>query len=156
MSLIWFRLEKTGRTVEEFVALLAPFGIDLGKRQRRSCVVFRDIESGELVKEIGELKLRSDRTITAFPRSDTNDREVVARLKAAEGGYRTKPSRATGWTDRRAGDERWWRTTIIVATDEHELYAEAYRSRELAQFRLLDEDLSSWPEVTQVSPEGGQ
>lgn len=123
MSLIWFRPGTGGRTVDQLVQQLAPFGIRLSNRQSFGCCVYRVREEGVLVKEIGELLLTVAGAYSVLPRSDANDSEVALLLRCAERAFRAgRPTRATGWVNRKVKSGTYWKTTILrpLADDEDE------------------------------------
>jgi hypothetical protein len=106
------------------------------------CVVYRDEETGELVKEFGEVTVASDGAwIRVLPRRDADLRDVRLLLGCAELAFRERPSRAHGWVTRRQDGRGYWRSTILRDVDQHEAEASAFRSavrRMDAVARLLD------------------
>ena len=139
MSLVWFRTPRSGgRTATELAAHLAPFGVVLRRPQAMGCVVYRSVDDDELVKEVGELVVARSGVVYAAPRRDALERDVRQLLCCAELALRERPSRASGWVDRRNRQQSWWRCTILRSVDERDVEASAFRSAEQVRDAALD------------------
>jgi hypothetical protein len=133
MTLHWFWPAAGGRTTEQLVEELHPFGVRLRQPLDRGCVAYRD-EEGVLVKEVGDLVWWPDGLINVFPRRDATDKEVRLLLRCAQRAFREgQPKRATGWTDRHRKGKSWWRSTILRQVDDGDAEAGAFRAAEPIQ-----------------------
>lgn len=117
--------------MEQVAAMLAPFGIVVGRRLAMSCMVYRPAGSDLLVKEVGEVLRHPDGSVQVCPRRDASDAEVVALLQAGELGCRETPSTGSGWERRRHRGRVWWQHTLLLTVTERDPYWWAYRTAEV-------------------------
>jgi hypothetical protein len=154
MTLYWLRPAAGGRTTSQLVEELHPFGIRLRKPLNRGCVVYRDQDEDVLVKEVGDLAWWPDGQINVFPRRDATDREVQLLLRCAQKAFRDgKPSRATGWIDRRRKKQgSWWRSTIMRLVYDDDAESGAFVAAEPIQHALPDQlDVQTAPPQATLS-----
>lgn len=134
MTLYWFRPGAGGRTTQQLLEELKPFGIGLQRRSRFGCVVYRDEAEDVLVKEVGEVTLQvrgpAVGRILAWPRRDSTDAEVQLLLRCAEKAFNSKPTTATGWVFKRRKNTNWWTTTILRTLGPDEDEQSAFRQGE--------------------------
>ena len=63
-----------------------------------------------------------------LPRRDASALDVQVLLRSGQRGFLDKPSRATGWVDRRSKRGGWWRCTILREVGDDEAEAGAFRA----------------------------
>ncbi len=90
------------------------FGVVLRKAFGRSSYYF-DEHKKRVFKEIGVVDVYpSSGKISAWPMDGLTPREIEMLIGTAELAFRTKPTKATGWSFKRRKNFNFWRTYVSV------------------------------------------
>lgn len=105
---------------------------------------YRDLESGQLVKEIGNVIVRAGGRIEAWPFAGLTSRDLATLLGSAVVAFREPPSKREGWSHHQRPQGRsYWRCAVCVPVrNDDQTGALIGRAEETAEWEQLCEVLS--------------